>query len=143
MNYNDYRTHLLTCEYLNREPTGQYKKVYDYLTDLWAGMEMVADSQNNRIVVQNEVGWVFVQDMKNGRLWCRYGKVWSFFKNDMGMEIPDLRDFVKSMVDEHLICKVGTPETSQHLDELVVDEHLICKVGTPSFKVGVRPAADG
>ena len=131
MNYNDYRTYILTCEYLGKEPAGQYKRIYDFLTERWDGIEVVVDSRFNRIVLQKGGEWFMYQDMKNGHLWCQYEHVWSFFQNIMGMEIPEIQDFVKSTVEEHLKCKVGTPGEVEAALLLPVEEHLKCKVGTP------------
>jgi hypothetical protein len=131
MTYNDYRTHLLTCEYLNREPTGQYKKLHDFLTGLWENMECVVHSWNNSIFFQKGDGWFIVQDLKNGDMWCQTDSVWSFFRTDMDMELTERQDFIKSAVDEHLKCKVETPPIVFPLTFSPVDEHLKCKVETP------------
>lgn len=103
------KTHLKTCEYLGKEPAGQFKKVHDFLTKLWDGMELVVNSQNDRISIQKEVGWVFEQDFKFGYMWYHSDRVWPFFREDMGMGVAETQDFIKSMVEEHLKCVVETP----------------------------------
>ena len=130
MTYNDYRTHLLTCEYLNREPTGQYKKLHDFLTGLWENMECVVHSWNNSIFFQKGDGWFIVQDLKNGDMWCQTDSVWSFFRTDMDMELTERQDFIKSAVDAHLKCKVETPRCDGSSRSNMVDEHLKCNVTT-------------
>ena len=112
MTYIEYVTHTKVCVFLDREPTGQYKKIHDFLTNLWDGMDVVVDSRSYQIILQKGGKWFMEQDNENGYLWCQYGEVWSFFLNDMGMEIPEIQDFVKSTVEEHLKCKVGTPEVT-------------------------------
>lgn len=106
MNYNDYRIHLLTCEYLNREPTGQYKTVHDFLTDLWDGVVCVLNERNEMINIQKDGVWVFAQDYENDVMWCA-DQLRFFFMKDMGMELPETRDFICGMMKEHLCCKSG------------------------------------
>jgi len=107
MDHNDYRIHLLTCEFLDREPVLRYKKVHDCLTDMWDGMEIVVNSQNDRIVLQKGGEWFFAQDTKNGILWCQHERVWSFLEKDMGMEYPEIREFIESVMVEHLCSEMG------------------------------------
>lgn len=134
MDYNDYRTYILTCEYLGKEPTGQYKTVYDFLTGLWDGMEVMVDSQTNQIILHKGGVRFKYQDLKNRDMWCNYIHVWSFFQKDMTMELIDIQDFIRSEVEEHLKSKVGTPNDGWWLGHQQVEEHLICKVGTPFDK---------
>jgi len=109
MTYNDYRTYILSCEYLGKEPTGEYKRVYDFLTGMWNDMEIVVNSQNGRIIIQKEEEWFIERDLKYGYLWCNQDRVWSFFRYGMGIEPSEIEDFTKSAVEEHLKCKVETP----------------------------------
>ena len=109
MVYNEYRTYILTCEYLNREPSGDYRKVHDFITGLWDGMDVVVDSRSNQMVLEKGGEWFIEMGVKNVYVWCHYERVWSFFQKDMGMEVTERQDFVKSVVEEHLGCQVGTP----------------------------------
>ena len=132
MDYNEYRTHLLTCEYLGKEPAGQYKKLHDFLTGLWDGMAFRVNSQTNRIALQKGDKWLIYQDPENGYLWCHTHQVWSFFRNDMDMDRTRTQEFIKSVVEQHLQYTVGTPASKPFTTSIAVEQHLQCTVGTPT-----------
>jgi hypothetical protein len=115
MDYNDYRIHLLTCEFLGKEPTGQYKKIHDFLTDMWDGMECIINFRRYRIVLHKGDEWYMEQDCKNGYLWCHHDKVWGGFQC---MEEYEIKTFVKRVVEEYLMCTVGIPDHTKLLREV-------------------------
>lgn len=41
MDYGNYRTHTKVCEVLRKEPVDRYKKVNNFLTDLWKDTEII------------------------------------------------------------------------------------------------------
>jgi hypothetical protein len=55
------------------------------------------------------------QDSKNGHLWCRWNGFWSFFENEIKLDHFETQSLVKTMVEQHLNCPVGTPvESATH-----------------------------
>jgi hypothetical protein len=46
MTYTEYKNHIKLCQYLDRESVGDFKKVYDFSTNLWDGMEFTSDTCN-------------------------------------------------------------------------------------------------
>ena len=132
MTYQQYSVHIKVCHYLGKEPAGQYKRIYDFLTELWDGMVIVVYSRYNRVVLLKKCEWVFEQDLETGYLWCRGSSVWSFFQDDVVMEDTEIQDFIISAVEEHLKCQVGTPQFGHEVYTDWVEEHLKCQVGTPS-----------
>jgi hypothetical protein len=68
------------------------------------------------------------QDGKNECLWCRWNGFWSFFENEMGLNYSEIKSLVKTMVEQHLNCQVGTPESILPLPLEAVEQHLNCQV---------------
>jgi hypothetical protein len=130
MRYSEYGTYMKVCEYLGKEPTGQFKEVHDFLTGLWEGMEIVVDYRDNRIVFRKIDEWCFSQDHPKHRLLYSI-KLYSFFNNHIGMGASETRTFIKWMVEEHLICVVGSPLEAATKKPFLVEEHLYYTVGTP------------
>jgi len=134
MTYEDYRTHLKVCEYLHREPTGQYRIVHDFLAGLWDGMEFLVSSVNSHINIQKNGEKYFELSQKKGfyggEMMCTYKTFWSFFRNDMDMEYPDVQEFVKCVVEEHLKSE-SPPGDYININTPVLLPHFICEVGLP------------
>ena len=109
MTYSEYKTYMKLCEFLSKEPSGQYRKMHDFLPELWGGMEFTVSHPNTQIFLRKENGWFFDQDFQSDILWCQNGRVWKFFQKVMGMNITDRENFIRSVVEEHLQCRTGTP----------------------------------
>jgi hypothetical protein len=115
MTYIQYSDHIKLCLYLGKEPKGEFREFYDFLTELWDGMEIsVVDNHNEQgnghtIIFHKGDEFFMGQDFKIEWFECNYGRVWSFFRTKKGMEIPETQVFIQSMVEEHLICKTLTP----------------------------------
>jgi hypothetical protein len=111
MTYRQYSDHLKLCQYLGKEPQGEFKAFYDFITGLWKDMEFSVINDHNKqgIIFHKGNNYYMEQDFKNGWVWCERGRVWSFFSSTKGMEIPETQDFIQSMVEEHLKCQVLTP----------------------------------
>jgi len=111
-----YSDHLKVCHYLGKEPGGEFKDYYDFLTELWKDMEFSVINDHNEqgnghtIILHKGKDFYMEQDFKNDRLRCEWDRVWSFFRTKKGMEVPETQDFIQRMVEEHLKCKVSTPQ---------------------------------
>jgi hypothetical protein len=134
MTYIQYSDHLKVCHYLGKEPGGEFKDFYDFLTELWKDMEfsVINDHNEQGIILHKGTDFYMEQDFKNGLLWCEYNRVCSFFRTKKCMEIPETQVFIQSMVEEHLKCKVSTPAERDPVGARWVEEHLKCKVSTPN-----------
>jgi len=133
MTYQQYTDHLKLCQYLGKEPLGEFKEFHDFISDLWKDMtfSVINDHNEQCIIFHKGTDFFMQQDFKNGKLKCQWDRIWSFFLIKKGMEIPELKDFIQSMVEQHLKCKVLTPLTSFHRWKNQVGQHLKCKVLTP------------
>ena len=115
MTYQQYSDHLKLCQYLGKEPQGEFKEFCDFLTELWKDMEFTVINEHNKqgIIFHKGTDFYTEQDFKNGWLWCSLDRIWSFFQIKKGMEVPEIENFIQSMVEEHLKCKVSTPRNWQ------------------------------
>jgi hypothetical protein len=111
MTYQQYTHHIKLCLYLGKEPQGEFKDYYDFITGLWEDMEITLFEDHNKqgIIFHKGTDFYMEQDFKNERLRCQWDRVWSFLLNRKGMELPEIYDFITSMMEEHLICKSLTP----------------------------------
>jgi hypothetical protein len=111
MTYQHYSDHIKLCMYLGKEPRGEFKDYYDFITGLWEDMEITLFEDHNKqgIIFHKGIDFYMEQDFKNERLRCQWDRVWSFLLNRKGMELPEIHDFITSMMEEHLICKSLTP----------------------------------
>jgi hypothetical protein len=114
MTYQQYSDHLKVCQYLGKEPQGEFKEFCVFLTELWKDMEFTVSNELNKqgIIYHKGTDFYMEQDFKNGWLWCSLDRIWSFFQIKKGMEYTETQDFIQSMVEEHLKCKVSTPSDS-------------------------------
>jgi hypothetical protein len=96
MTYQQYSDHLKLCQYLGKEPQGEFKEYYDFLTELWNDMELSVFNDHNEqgIILHKGNIYYMEQNFKNGWLRCDWDRVWSFFRFKKGMEIPETKDFI-------------------------------------------------
>jgi hypothetical protein len=115
MTYQQYSDHIKVCQYLGKEPQGEFKAFYDFITGLWKDMEFSVNDNHNKqgIVIHKGSDYYMEQDFKNGYSWCHPERVWSFFQSTKGMEYTETQVFIQSMVEEHLKCQVLTLESSR------------------------------
>jgi hypothetical protein len=137
MTYQQYSDHIKLCAYLGKEPQGEFKVLHDFITGLWKDMEFtVVDNYNNQgnghtIIFHKGTYFYMEQDSNIGYLWCHPDRVWSFFQNKRGFDLPEIQDFIQSMVVEHFKREVSTPHTQPVGHVLLVEEHLKNKAPTP------------
>ena len=111
MTYRQYSDHIKLCLYLGKEPGGEFKEFYDFITSLWKDLEIsVVDNYNEQgIILHKGKDFYMEQDFKNGWFECNHDRVWSFFRSIKGMEYTETQDFIQRAVEEHLKCKTSTP----------------------------------
>jgi hypothetical protein len=114
MTYRQYSDHIKLCLYLGKEPHSEFKEFYDFLTELWDGMEIsVVDNYKVQSIILHKGDMFYMeQDFKNDGLRCDWDRVWTFFRFKKGLEVPETENFIQSMVEEHLKCRVLTPITT-------------------------------
>jgi hypothetical protein len=134
MNYRQYSDHIKLCLYLGKEPGGEFKEYYDFITGLWRDMEIsVVDNYKVQSIILHKGDMFYMeQDFKNDGLRCDWDRIWSFFQFKKGLEVPETKDFIQSMVEEHLKCKVSTPDWLRYILVDRVEEHLKCTALTPA-----------
>jgi hypothetical protein len=149
MTYRQYSDHIKLCQYLGKEPQGEFKEFYDFITELWKDMEFSVINDHNKqgIIFHKGTDFYMEQDFKNGWLWCESDRVWSFFRFKKGLEVPETQDFIRGMVEEHLKSKVyttlSTPSRRSRPHCQWVEEHLKSKVSTPQWVTGLPRGFDG
>jgi hypothetical protein len=137
MTYQVYSDHIKLCAYLGKEPQGEFKEYYDFITGMWRDMEFsvinVHNEQSNghTIILHKGTDFYMEQDFKNGYLECHWDRVWSFFRTTKGMELRETHDFIRGMVEKHLKCKVSRPKGCTWYMSGLVEKHLKCKVSRP------------
>jgi len=111
MTHQQYSDHIKLCWYLGKEPQGGFKEFHDFITDLWEDMEFSVNNEQDIIFHKGTVFYM-EQDFKYGYLWCHCDRVWSFLEDQKGLELPEIQDFVRNVVEEQLKCKALTPISS-------------------------------
>ncbi len=141
MTYRQYSDHIKLCQYLGKEPQGEFKEYYDFITGLWVDMEIsVVDNYKvQSIILHKGTDFYMKQDFKNDYFWCYWDRVWSFFRTKKDMKVPEIQDFIQSMVEEHLKFKVSTPPLPHNRHGHLVEEHLKCKVNTTLDTTLLKP----
>jgi hypothetical protein len=92
----------------------------------------VGNIESYYIVYSNSKNeWMF-QDVKNGILWCSYGRIWSILESKYNMEYTDIQSYIGDQVLNHLNWKVTTPYLPEHNRRPLVLNHLNWKVTTPN-----------
>ena len=129
MTYRQYSDHIKLCLYLGKEPRGEFKDFYDFITGLWMDMEIsVVDNYKVQSIIFHKGDMFYMeQDFKNGWLRCDWDRVWSFFRSTKGMGESETKDFIQSMVEEHIKCRVLTPFSCGQIRRNRVEEHLKCR----------------
>jgi hypothetical protein len=140
MTYQQYSIHIKLCVYLGREPEDEFRGFYDFIMGLWEDMDFSVDNEQV-IIFHKGTNFYMGLDFKDGQLWCQYERVWSFFRYKKCMEYTETQDFVRSMVEQYLKCKVSTPIGKFSEDTLKVEQYLKCKVLTPrcSWRYTIHP----
>jgi hypothetical protein len=97
MTYRQYSDHIKICQYLGKEPQGEFKDFYDFITGLWKDMELsVFNDHNKQSIIFHKGDEFFMEhDFKNGFLECHWYRVWSFFRTKKGIEIPETQVLYK------------------------------------------------
>jgi len=132
MTYIQYSDHIKLCLYLRKEPKGEFKEFYDFLTELWKDMVFSVNNDHNGqdiIILHKGKDFYMEQNLKNGHLRCDWYRVWSFFQSTKGMEYTETQVFIQSMMEEHLKCKALTPRIDD-LQSIVVDGRTSQMQGT-------------
>jgi hypothetical protein len=105
MDYGNYMTHIKVCEVLRKEPVDRYRKVNDFLTDLWKDTEIITTPEAYPIpgyppsldIIIHRKGEYLLR-MGRGHLTYSY-KIPSFsvFEN-----LQDFEQFLTSHINDHL-----------------------------------------
>lgn len=74
-----------------------------------------------------------IQKRRTDNLWCRYEDFWELLEQKYLLNYTDIQILIKSMVEHHLKCSVGTPNRIRSsFRKYEVEQHLKCSVGTPN-----------
>ena len=109
-------------------------KIINFWDGLWTDMKVIVDADKGEIKCwKNDYDYYyFHQDDKNSHLWCNHYRVWSFFRNELGIKYAEVQELIQYMVGETLNCGVNTPWNNRPFLGLSVSESLNCGVNTPT-----------
>jgi hypothetical protein len=105
MTYQEYSSHMKVCEILNRKPIHHYKKIHDFLTDLWDGSH-IHHYRPNEITFSKDSGWIM--SITPDTLWCHHDKVVNPLYDIMSSQ--DMSPFLQDMLKCHLSTETEIPE---------------------------------
>jgi len=106
MNFQQYMTVNKLCQYLGKEPEGEFKEFHGFFTGLWRDMaiDVFYDYNTHVVILYKGVDFYMGLDTKTDYLVLSYDKVWSPFLS-LGMSNKEL--FIHNMVIEHLNISHG------------------------------------
>jgi hypothetical protein len=107
MTYQQYSDHIKLCLYLGKEPQGEFKEIYDFITGMWDGIQI--SGGEDIIIFHKGKDFYMARDYKLMRLWCHKDRVWSFFRDRKDMITSETKDFIKCIVEQHIKCTVPNP----------------------------------
>jgi hypothetical protein len=109
MTYNQYNDHIKLCEYLGREPSGDFRPYYDFFNRLWENMEITVDKViKHRIIFHKEGKCVMLHNLKTNNLWFTpfeynsYNIFGNFFTVGNSDEYILSKYFLDTMIRKHL-----------------------------------------
>ena len=88
-------------------------RLVKFWDELWTDMRVSIDADKGEIKCWKEGHdyYYFLQEDKNDRLWCNYGKVWSFFLKDFDLKYTEIQELLQTMVGKTLNCDTNTPSS--------------------------------
>lgn len=86
------------------------KSFEEMFLDMWFGCTLHKDAEYPESVFLMKNGeWMFEQDFKNGRLYCRYNKVWKVFIDEFGHNFDQISDLIRGIVEQRFKLMGLTP----------------------------------
>jgi hypothetical protein len=109
MTYKQYSDHIKVCEYLGREPSGDFRLYYDFFNRLWESVEITVDKGiGYRIIFHKDGKCVMIHNTKTKNLWFTpfadnsYNIFGSFFTFENSDEYTEAKHFLGNMIRKHL-----------------------------------------
>jgi len=106
MTYQEYSTYMKVCEYLGKEPHGDFLRINTFLNKVCDGMEITTYEENNRkcVVIYTDGEPFFIYDTVNGWLRIILGD-WVIIEIFEGfISNGSVRVFITDFIEEHLKC---------------------------------------
>jgi hypothetical protein len=127
MNYRQYSDHVKLCQYLGKEPEGEFKGFYDFFTGLWGDMviDVFYDYDTHVVILYKGVDFYMGMDTKTDYLVLSYDKVWSPFLSLGIDETIETILFIQKMFVEHL----NIPRESHNLRVSYTDKKMMEVLG--------------
>ena len=113
---NIYGTDKIKKDFTERFGQEKTEKILSFFKEFFNGLKETTHPEHpDSIFLYKEAGsekivWM-VQDTKNGYLWCRWDRFWSFFQNEISLNYTETQYVLKTVVAEHTKRDVGTPRT--------------------------------
>jgi hypothetical protein len=125
MTYQEYTTYMKVCDYLGREPEGDFLKMETHIDEIWSGAEFFIYDRRplTLVVVHNKKVPLYIYNPKSGRLRIvpeNWKKVKRCF-DDFSIRTTEARDFITGVFESHLKCEIKTTvwETNRDFKELL------------------------
>ena len=84
-------------------------KLIKFWNDLWCDMWVQIDAEKGEIRCLKNGHNYFIQEDKNDFMWCDFGRVWSFFRYELGLDYGETLGLIQHMMGDALNCRVNTP----------------------------------
>jgi hypothetical protein len=126
MTYTEYKNHIKICQYLGKEPEGEYKELYTYVENLWKDMKITIIDEHGprRIIFHKGTDFYMEHDCENGWMWYHHDRTQKFlvqlYKIQHISDEQIISHFIKSMINDYLNCDLSTT-----LDVIVAERTLI------------------
>jgi hypothetical protein len=109
MTYKQYSDHIKVCEYLGREPSGDFRPYYDFFNRLWESVEITVDKGiEHRIIFHKDGKCVMLHNLKTNKLWITpfVDDPFEFFGNFFSVVLTDdyneSKNFLANVIKNHL-----------------------------------------
>ena len=111
-------------------------KLVKFWDKLWNDMKIKIDPIKGEIRCWKDDYdyYYFRQDNRDDYFWCDHTKVWSFFRDELKLNIIETKEVIQSMMGEILNHKVNTPMMGWVTSVDMMGETLNHKVNTPLYK---------
>ena len=91
--------------------SGEASRLIKFWDELWVGMVVKIEPNKEKIECwkDDHSYYYFVQDDKNGFLWCNYFKVWLFFEAELGLGYSEIQELIQYMVGKTISSEINKP----------------------------------
>jgi hypothetical protein len=126
MTYQEYTTYMKVCDYLGKEPEGRFGMIHEFMVTFWEDMELcfIEKEPRHQIILHKDYKYRIIIDIDWKEVYCHNQHLWRFFSDSVGMNFPEIQEFVKQMLEERLDTTLKMIVTDSLLTEKHVNNYL-------------------